>query len=339
LSTPALEPLALIYQGSGNPAEVLSLVPVELPALGEADVAVEMIAAPINPADINMVEGSYPIAPPVPAVGGNEGVGRVTAVGAGVRNLAVGDLVIPRLPAWGTWRTHAVSPADKLMRVPPGLPAVAAATLAVNPCTALRMLEDFVGLSSGDVVVQNGANSAVGQAVIQIARSRGIRTVNIVRCRPGHEEVIQRLEELGGDVVTTDAGVRRAVAAAGLPRARLALNMVGGASAASAAKMLEDGGTLVTYGGMSRQPAHIPTGLLIFKDIRARGFWLSRWVEENSVEERYRMFEQLQPLVASGQLTLRTRGFHINNFRAAVAHATSTGGTDEKAILLLQERE
>ena len=45
------------------------------------------------------------------------------------------------------------------------------ATIAVNPGTAYRMLKDFVALKSGDVVIQNGANSAVGQAVIQVKNS------------------------------------------------------------------------------------------------------------------------------------------------------------------------
>ncbi len=58
-----------------------------------------------------------------------------------------------------------------------------AATIAVNPCTAYRMLHDFVQLEKNDVIVQNGANSGVGQYVIQIAKSLGIRSANVVRDR------------------------------------------------------------------------------------------------------------------------------------------------------------
>ena len=64
-------------------------------------------------------------------------------------------------------------------------------------------------------------------------------------------------------------------ATAGLPRPKLGLNCVGGASSAAVAKSLAPGATLVTYGGMSMKPLSIPTSLLIFKDLTCKGFWLS----------------------------------------------------------------
>jgi mitochondrial enoyl-[acyl-carrier protein] reductase / trans-2-enoyl-CoA reductase len=45
------------------------------------------------------------------------------------------------------------------------------------------MIKDFVELHKGDVIIQNAANSAVGQAVIQIAKAWGYKTVNIIRSR------------------------------------------------------------------------------------------------------------------------------------------------------------
>jgi mitochondrial enoyl-[acyl-carrier protein] reductase / trans-2-enoyl-CoA reductase len=59
------------------------------------------------------------------------------------------------------------------------------------------MLEEFTALEEGDVVVQNGANSAVGRAVIEVARSRGIKTVNIIRDRPDLEKMKAALLDLG----------------------------------------------------------------------------------------------------------------------------------------------
>jgi len=54
---------------------------------------------------------------------------------------------------------------------------------AHSPPTAVCLLERFVDLQEGDVIVQNGANSSVGQAVIEIAASKGVHTVNIIRKR------------------------------------------------------------------------------------------------------------------------------------------------------------
>lgn len=55
--------------------------------------------------------------------------------------------------------------------------------MAVNPCTALRMLSEFVELRPGETVVQNGATSAVGHAVVAVAKAWGLRSINIIRDR------------------------------------------------------------------------------------------------------------------------------------------------------------
>jgi len=60
-----------------------------------------------------------------------------------------------------------------------------------------------------------------------------------------------------------------------MPRPKLGLNCVGGASSTAVAKSLAAGSTIVTYGGMSMKPLTIPTSLLIFKDLTCKGFWLS----------------------------------------------------------------
>src|SRR5437899_394209 len=93
---------AIVYERHGNPADVLQIKiePWPKPAADEA--VVEMRAAPINPADINAIEGKYPGRPEVPAVPGFEGAGIVVEVGPNVSTLANGALVI--LPHHvGTW--------------------------------------------------------------------------------------------------------------------------------------------------------------------------------------------------------------------------------------------
>lgn len=58
-----------------------------------------------------------------------------------------------------------------------------AATMGLSPCVALRLLNDFADLKEGDVIIQNGANSLVGQTVVQLAHARGIKTINLIRSR------------------------------------------------------------------------------------------------------------------------------------------------------------
>lgn len=64
----------------------------------------------------------------------------------------------------------------------------------MNPCTAVRLLEDFADLQPGDAIVQNGANSTVGHCIYQIAKSRGIQTINVIRSRPGQEQLIEKMK-------------------------------------------------------------------------------------------------------------------------------------------------
>lgn len=68
-----------------------------------------------------------------------------------------------------------------MIKVANDIPVEYAATMAVNPCTAYRMLRDFENLRPGDYIIQNGANSMVGIAVIQMAREMGVKTINVVR--------------------------------------------------------------------------------------------------------------------------------------------------------------
>src|SRR6267143_5176961 len=265
---------AAVYETHGNPADVLRVEsrPWPTPAAGEA--VVKMRAAPINPADLNQIEGKYPVRAELPATPGFEGAGIVADVDPDVTNVAVEALVI--LPHnVGTWRDAVAVKADELVVVPAGIEPVQAAMLKINPMTAWRLLHDYVDLTRGDWLIQNAANSAAGRAVIQIARELGYKTVNVVR----RSELIGELQAEGGDVVLVDSeNLRHEVEEAiGGPTIRLGLNAVGGESALRLANCLAPGSTLVTYGAMSLQPLKIPNGLLIFKDLRFRGIWINKW--------------------------------------------------------------
>lgn len=258
---------AILCDEFGNPAEVCRTGVLEVPEPAAGEVRVRMRFAPINPADINMIEGSYATKPKLPMVPGGEGVGIVDHLGAGVDRLHVGDHVL--IPAGvGSWREALTARADDLYPVPVDGMIEQMAMLRVNPPTAYRMLHDFVPLNSGEWVLQNAANSGVGRSVIQIAKAKGWRTINVVR----RAELIEELKAAGGDVVLVEsADLTKQIAEVVQGPIRLALNAVGGESALRLASALARSGTLVTYGAMSRQPLRIPNGLLIFNDIRVRG--------------------------------------------------------------------
>ncbi|XP_003471303.1 enoyl-[acyl-carrier-protein] reductase, mitochondrial isoform X1 [Cavia porcellus] len=300
---------ALVYGNHGDPAKVVELKNLELAAMGGSDVHVRMLAAPINPSDINMIQGNYGLLPKLPAVGGNEGVGQVVAVGSRVTGLKPGDWVIPASAGLGTWRTEAVFSEEALVGIPSDIPLQSAATLSVNPCTAYRMLVDFEQLRPGDSVIQNASNSGVGQAVIQIAAALGLRTINVVRNRPDIQKLTDRLKGLGAEHVITEEELRRPEIKnllKDVPEPRLALDCVGGKSSTELLRHLAPGGTMVTYGGMAKQPVTASVSLLIFKDVRLRGFWMSQWKKNHSPDEFKRLILTLCDLIRRGQLTAPT---------------------------------
>lgn len=256
-----------------------------------------------------MIQGNYGLLPKLPAVGGNEGVGQVVAVGSRVTGLKPGDWVIPASAGLGTWRTEAVFSEEALVGIPSDIPLQSAATLSVNPCTAYRMLVDFEQLRPGDSVIQNASNSGVGQAVIQIAAALGLRTINVVRNRPDIQKLTDRLKGLGAEHVITEEELRRPEIKnllKDVPEPRLALDCVGGKSSTELLRHLAPGGTMVTYGGMAKQPVTASVSLLIFKDVRLRGFWMSQWKKNHSPDEFKRLILTLCDLIRRGQLTAPT---------------------------------
>jgi mitochondrial enoyl-[acyl-carrier protein] reductase / trans-2-enoyl-CoA reductase len=310
---------AAVYETHGNPADVLHVESRQWPTPAAGEVIVKMRAAPINPADLNQIEGKYPVRAELPATPGFEGAGIVVDIGADVKGLSSGALVI--LPHdTGTWRDAVAVKADELVVVPAGIKPEHAATLKINPMTAWRLLHDYVDLARGDWLIQNAANSAAGRAVIQIARELGYKTVNVVR----RSELIGELRAEGGDVVLVDSeNLRHEVEdAIGGPPIRLGLNAVGGESALRLANCLAPGSTLVTYGAMSLQPLKIPNGLLIFKDLRFRGIWINKWYDNATPAQRMEAFQHLFEMAKRGLLQTKVeKTYPLSEAKTAVAHA------------------
>lgn len=307
---------ALVYHETGKPAEVLRLEERVCPAPGEGELQVALEAAAINPSDLGMIGGSYGRLQKLPAVAGREGVGRVIATGSGVDSSWTGSLVKIPEPA-GVWQSHSVFAAADAQRLPEGLDPQQGAMSFVNPPTALRLLRDFVELREGDWIVQNAANSAVGIGVIQLARRRGLRTVNLVR----RQELIEPLQALGADLVIVDGdnAVEEALAATPRERIRLGLNSVGGSSVLNLCRMVADGAPVVTFGGMTGEKIRFPTRQLIFNDLQLRGFWMDRWLRNASATEKEALWDEVFSLTLDGTFLTPVAGtFSLENFAEAL---------------------
>ena len=179
----------------------------------------------------------------------------------------------------------------------------------MNPSTSYRLLEDFEHLEEGDWIIQNGANSMVGQGVIQMAREKGVKTINIIRAdRPHAGLCLKHLTNLGGNINITDAyfgTTQFDEILQDLPRPiKLGLNTVGGEAAANLARVLGANASLVTYGAMSRQPVKLPFDVIARKQLKVKGFWMSAWHEAHrNSPERARMLTDLQQYIKDDLLS------------------------------------
>jgi len=323
------------YSQIGNPADVLEVKTKATRALISGEVRVKVLAAPINPSDLYQISGNYGVDPILPARPGSEGVGRVTEVSPDVKNLSVNQLVL--LASGSTWAEEIVAPAAGFLPLP-NLGPISGEIIeqlsmsAVNPLTALLMLTSYGDVKEGQWIVQSAANSAVGGYVIQLAKQRGIKTVNIVRRDGLADDLISK----GADVVLIDGSDLTAEIAKATDNApiMLALDPVGGDTFGRLADSLGYGGTIVTYGGLSGKPGALDTGKVIFNDTRVRGFWLYKWYQVATMQEKQAAFGQVIPLIANGTLKANIDSrFTVDQIKEAVTRSWE-GGRNGKVLIV-----
>lgn len=312
---------AIIYSSYGEPIDEIKChsYNINLNELNENQVVVQSLATPINPSDINQIQGIYPSRPSISidslpnllkpsSVSGNEGLFKVIAIGSNVKNLKINDWCIPLNVNYGTWCTHKLSNENELIKINENLSINQAATIAVNPSSAYQMLTYYEKLNPGDWFVQNGANSQVGRAAIQIAKSRGINSINVVRNRDNIDELKKDLYSIGATKVITDEENESKEFSKEIKswlngkEIKLGLNCVGGPSATGLIRKLGNSGTLLTYGGMSMKPVTVPTGLLIFKNLNIKGFWITGNIK-SIPNSRIDTINEVTKLIESGVLT------------------------------------
>ncbi|GJP41645.1 hypothetical protein CLOM_g1289 [Closterium sp. NIES-68] len=305
----------LAFEGPKRLADNLRLVADKpVPSLGPNQVLVRMQLRPVNPADGLCAMGYYPGFAPasaLPATLGLEGMGVVAALGEAAAqsapDLAVGRRVVPLLALGaleagnGAWQEYLAVDAAHVAAVPAGVSDEDAAQLAVNPLTVVGMLRE-VNVPRGEYVVQTQAGSTLGRMLIQVARARGIKTINVVRRAAQAAE----LKALGADEVicSTDENVAERVAAiTGGRMAHAAVESVAGDLTGAVLSSVRAGGTVLMFGGASGASFTGSIGDFIFRDVTLKGFWVGRFLKALSHEERQAMAKEAFDLIAGGTVT------------------------------------
>jgi mitochondrial enoyl-[acyl-carrier protein] reductase / trans-2-enoyl-CoA reductase len=315
----------------GAPEEVAHCI--EVPDVGDpgpGEAIFDILAFPINPADISFCRGSYRLRPPLPATPGAEGLGRVAAVGAGVNHVKPGDLVINMQRE--NWAQRRRVKAEDAIPIPAGLDPAQAAMLRINPPTALLLLEDHVTLEPGDWVIQNVANSAVGRHIIVLAKARGVHTINVVR----RDDVAGELRDLGADVVLkegSDLAERARTATGGAP-IRLGIDAVSGDACKRIGDCIAEGGIVVSYGSMSGQDPTMSRAAVNMRGVNLTGFNLGRGLAKRTPEQVRAIYADLAEKLRSATLKAPIDAFYpIEEIRSALVRAQQ-GGRHGKVIVL-----
>jgi len=315
----------VLIDSYGTPWDVARCADVpDVGAPAADEVVFDVLAFPINPADMWFCKGSYRLKPPLPATPGAECVGRVAAVGSAVKHVKKGDLVINLQRE--NWAERRKVKGDDAIPLPAGIDLRQAAMVRINPPTAQLMLSDFVDLKPGDWVIQNVANSAVGRLLIVLAKQRGLRTVNVVR-RP---DLAAELRTLGADVVIVDSSdlARQVGEATADARIVLGVEAIGGAATGRLADCIATDGTLVHYGSMSGEDPKVTRNNFIYRGVRLTGFMLGRFMARRNAQKIREIYAGLAAQVVEGKLHAPVDTVYpIENIKDALAHADKGGRT------------
>ena len=289
------------YDHFGKPTEVLSLGDSPIPEPKADEVRVKTTLASIHNHDLLTIRGQYGFKPELPAIAGSEAFGVIDAVGSDVKHLKVGQRVAAA-SVQATWAEYFVASADMIFPIPDDLDDEMAAQLIAMPLSALMLLE-FLEVESGQWIIHNAANGAVGKSLAMLAAARGVHTINLVRS----SDALGELEALGikNNIDTSQEDwkdqVRHIV---GDDDISAAVDSVGGESSGDLLSLLGHYGTLASFGLMSGKPMVINPTHMIFKQAVMKGFWGSKLSQEMSVENKQRLVDELIDRAVAGKLKL-----------------------------------
>ena len=262
------------------------------------------------------VRGFYPAPPDAPPdIPGLEIAGEVDAIGAGVREVKVGDRVFG-IVGGGAYAEHVIVPARTLAEIPDVLDFTEAAAMPEAALTAYDAMVSQAGLAAGEVVLINAVGSGVGTAAVQIAKAIGATSIGTARTA----DKLARAKELGldyGVVATTDGKFADAVAE--IARPDVVLELVGGSYVVESLQAINERGRLMLVGLMAGRDAAIPLGLVLMRRITIQGTVMRARPLEEKIQLGQVLKRNLVPLMAQKKLVpIVERTFSLDEASAAL---------------------
>ncbi len=318
----------IVFHETGKPAQVLKMEETTKPEPKPNEVLIRVTTRNINPSDIMFIQGMYGITPQLPSSAGFEAVG-VVEKSDSEENVAAGTRVL--FTALGTWKEYVCVPAKLVIPAPSGMSDEIASQAFINPMTAYGMLETSK-LEAGDWLLITAGASAFGKLAIQMAKQKGIRVVATVR----HDTQIDMLLQLGAELVinTEKEKLQKVVVEKTGEGVHVVFDAVGGALGARALSSLKAGGSMFVFGALSLENMPVNSGLLIFKNLQIKGFWLTTWMESLNPDEKKLAFKNVFSHLLSDKVKVDVAGtYPLEEFTQAL-EAYEKSGRNGKILLV-----
>lgn len=179
------------YGPDGSP-ESMQIMQGARPAPGAGEILIEVHFAGVNGPDLIQRQGRYPPPPGASPILGLEVAGPVSAIGEGVAEWRVGDMVTALVPGGG-YAEYCVTPACHALPVPQGMGLAEAAGLPETWFTVWANVADLGRLKRGERLLIHGGGSGIGLTAIQLARHLGAQAIVTV----GSEQKAQFCRDFG----------------------------------------------------------------------------------------------------------------------------------------------
>ena len=281
----------------------LKLEDIELPPLKDSEVLVKILATPCNPSDIAFMQGGYNVVKPLPAVPGFEAVGEVVATGKD--SIA---LINKRVSVFlqdekiGCWSEFTIVSSENCIPIKPELDLYQAATLSINPLTALGMLNIAEKRNSATIVL-NAAGGQVPELIRLMAKAKGIEIINIFRKRNsvGNFASVKHHINLFSEEIDFE---KKLITALQGKTNVTALDAVGGPQSGLLFNALPKDSVLVVYGGLSNLDIGTLNPLsLIFNNKSVIGFNLNHYIADLKASNKLiKTANRLQDMIISGEI-------------------------------------
>ena len=307
--------LKVKFNNIGNPAEELYISEETVVSrIAKDEVLIEVLFFPINPADLLLVQGKYASKPKLPSCIGSECIAKVKETGSEVKRFNAGDIVLPL--SRDNWTQEKIVKESELINLyKKDINLLQASMLKVNPASAYLMLNNYMKINKDDFVIQNAANSGVGNYIIQLCKMYGIKSINFVR----RIELEAELKKIGANFVFDLNSYKDKIDFIKNTKVKLFIDAISGKELNSIANLLPANATIINYGLLSNEAMQLDPHNTIFKNITLRGFWLTLWLMRMESKEKENLYLYLANLIIEEKIFTRIeKVFYISDIKEAV---------------------